>query len=67
MELFLAFKLSFRGIATNYESDGLTGRPIRLTIAKGALISAGDLVQVECVREIARKQLADRMQSLLFV
>jgi aspartyl-tRNA(Asn)/glutamyl-tRNA(Gln) amidotransferase subunit A len=40
------------------------GRPTRLTIAKGALISAGDLVQIERVREIARKQLADRMQEL---
>ena len=40
------------------------GRPTRLTIAKGALISAGDLVQIERVREIARKQLANRMQEL---
>ncbi len=30
------------------------GRPTRLTIAQGALISAGDLVQIERVREIAR-------------
>ena len=40
------------------------GRPTRLTIAKGALISAGDLVQIERVREIARKKLANRMQEL---
>ncbi len=30
------------------------GRPTRLTIVQGALISAGDLVQVERVRQIAR-------------
>ena len=39
------------------------GRPTRLTIAKGALISAGDLVQIERVREIARKELARRIRE----
>lgn len=39
------------------------GRPTRLTIAKGALISAGDLVQIERVREIARKQIASQMRK----
>ncbi|MEL7157416.1 MAG: amidase [Actinomycetota bacterium] len=39
------------------------GRPTRLTIAQGALISAGDLVQIERVRRMARRQLqADMAQ-----
>ena len=39
------------------------GRPARLTIAQGALISAGDLVQVERVREIARKAVLAQMDE----
>jgi len=39
------------------------GRPTRLTIAQGALISAGDLVQVERVREIARKAVLAQMDE----
>ena len=39
------------------------GRPTRLTIAKGALISAGDLVQIERVREIARGRLIEQLQK----
>ena len=39
------------------------GRPTRLTIVQGALISAGDLVQIERVRHIARQQLAERMDA----
>lgn len=32
------------------------GRPTRLTIVQGALISAGDIVQIERVRQVARRQ-----------
>jgi aspartyl-tRNA(Asn)/glutamyl-tRNA(Gln) amidotransferase subunit A len=39
------------------------GRPTRLTIAQGALISAGDLVQIERVRHRARAGIADVMRS----
>lgn len=39
------------------------GRPTRLTIAQGALINAGDLVQIERVRQIARAELLARMDS----
>ncbi|MEC8922334.1 MAG: amidase [Actinomycetota bacterium] len=39
------------------------GRPTRLTIAQGALISAGDLVQVERVRQVARKAVLDQMDE----
>ena len=34
------------------------GRPTRLTIVQGALINAGDIVQIERVRQIARRQVA---------
>ena len=37
------------------------GRPTRLTIAHGALISAGDLVQIERVRQIGRRKVAEAM------
>jgi aspartyl-tRNA(Asn)/glutamyl-tRNA(Gln) amidotransferase subunit A len=37
------------------------GRPTRLTIAQGALVSAGDLVQIERVRHVARRALLARM------
>ncbi len=37
------------------------GRPTRLVLAQGALINAGDLVQIERVRHIAR----DRVRTLL--
>ena len=40
------------------------GRPTRLTIAQGALISAGDLVKIERVRQIARKAVLDQMDEL---
>ena len=40
------------------------GRPTRLTIARGALFSAGDLVQVERVREVARKAVLAQMEEL---
>ena len=33
------------------------GRPTRLTIVQGALISAGDIVQIERVRQVARRQV----------
>ncbi|MFT5531470.1 MAG: aspartyl-tRNA(Asn)/glutamyl-tRNA(Gln) amidotransferase subunit A [Candidatus Poriferisodalaceae bacterium] len=39
------------------------GRPTRLTIAQGALISAGDLVQVERVRQVARRQVLAAMDA----
>lgn len=39
------------------------GRPTRLTIVQGALISAGDLVQIERVRHIARQAVLDRMEE----
>ena len=39
------------------------GRPTRLTIAQGALISAGDLVQIERVRQIARRRVVDEMAA----
>jgi aspartyl-tRNA(Asn)/glutamyl-tRNA(Gln) amidotransferase subunit A len=37
------------------------GRPTRLTIAQGALINAGDLVQIERVRHVARSRILDLM------
>ena len=39
------------------------GRPTRLTIAQGALISAGDLVQIERVRQVARRQVLEAMDA----
>ena len=39
------------------------GRPTRLTIVQGALISAGDLIQVERVRQIARTATLDAMNA----
>ncbi|MEM9656217.1 MAG: amidase [Actinomycetota bacterium] len=39
------------------------GRPTRLTIAQGALISAGDLVQIERVRQVARTEVASMMAA----
>ncbi len=39
------------------------GRPTRLTLAQGALISAGDLVQVERVRQIARRAVLDAVDG----
>lgn len=39
------------------------GRPTRLTITQGALINAGDLVQIERVRHIARKALSELMAA----
>lgn len=39
------------------------GRPTRLTLAQGALISAGDLVQVERVRQIARRAVREAMDA----
>ncbi len=40
------------------------GRPTRLTIAQGALISGGDLIQVERVRDIARRAVIAAMDEL---
>ena len=40
------------------------GRPTRLTIAQGALISGGDLIQVEWVRDIARRAVIAAMDEL---
>ncbi|MEM7339863.1 MAG: amidase [Actinomycetota bacterium] len=40
------------------------GRPTRLTIAQGALISAGDLVQIERVRQRARADVITLMGDL---
>ena len=37
------------------------GRPTRLTIAQGALLGAADLVQIERVRQLARRQTLERM------
>ncbi len=37
------------------------GRPTRLTIAQGALLNAGDLVQIERVRQVARVAVLDLM------
>ncbi|MDG2114345.1 MAG: amidase family protein, partial [Actinomycetota bacterium] len=39
------------------------GRPTRLTISQGALISGGDLVQIERVRHIARQAVLDQMDA----
>ncbi|MCP4225280.1 MAG: amidase, partial [Actinomycetia bacterium] len=39
------------------------GRPTRLVIAQGALINAGDLVQIERVRQIARARLLEEMTA----
>ncbi len=39
------------------------GRPTRLTIAQGALLSAGDLVQVERVRQVARRAVLATMDE----
>lgn len=39
------------------------GRPTRLTIAQGALISGGDLVQIERVRHIARMRVLEAMDT----
>lgn len=39
------------------------GRPTRLTIVQGALISAGDLVQIERVRHVACGQVLERMDA----
>lgn len=39
------------------------GRPTRLTIAQGALISAGDLVQIERVRHLARARVLDLLDG----
>lgn len=40
------------------------GRPTRLVLAQGALISGGDLVQIERVRHIARAAVLDLMDDL---
>ncbi len=39
------------------------GRPTRLTIAQGALLNGGDLVQIERVRQIAKVRLLDHMDD----
>ncbi len=39
------------------------GRPTRLTIAQGALVSGGDLVQIERVRQVARSRILDLMAA----
>ncbi len=39
------------------------GRPTRLTIAQGALINAGDLVQIERVRQVARVAVLELMEQ----
>lgn len=39
------------------------GRPTRLTITQGALLNAGDLVQIERVRHLARAAVIDLMDS----
>lgn len=39
------------------------GRPTRLTITQGALITAPDLVQIERVRQVARRQVLEMMTS----
>ncbi len=39
------------------------GRPTRLTIAQGAMISAGDLVQIERVRQVARHRVLKAMDD----
>ena len=39
------------------------GRPTRLTLAQGALLNAGDLVQIERVRQIARIQVRDALDE----
>lgn len=39
------------------------GRPTRLTIVQGALLSAGDLVQTERVRQIARRAVLEAMDA----
>jgi len=40
------------------------GRPTRLVLAQGALISAGDLVQIERVRQVARAGVLELMDEL---
>jgi aspartyl-tRNA(Asn)/glutamyl-tRNA(Gln) amidotransferase subunit A len=45
------------------ERWGDYGRPTRLTLAQGALISAGDLVQIERVRQIARSAVFQAMDD----
>lgn len=40
------------------------GRATRLVLAQGALISAGDLVQIERVRQVARAEVIDLMDDL---
>ena len=39
------------------------GRPTRLTIVQGALISGGDLVQIERVRHVARARSIEMMNA----
>ncbi len=39
------------------------GRPTRLTIAQGALLNGGDLVQIERVRQVARARVRDLMEA----
>ncbi len=39
------------------------GRPTRLTIIQGALLSAGDLVQIERVRQVARAGVVDLLDD----
>ncbi len=39
------------------------GRPTRLTLAQGALINAGDLVQIERVRQVARRDLSEALDA----
>ena len=40
------------------------GRPTRLTIAQGAMLNAGDLVQIERVRHVARAKVIALMDDL---
>lgn len=47
-------------LATRWEDYG---RPTRLTIAQGALINGGDLVQIERVRQVARAKIDQMMDE----
>lgn len=55
-----AFAWHRETLATRWDDYG---RPTRLGIMQGALISAGDLVQIERVRQIARQRVLAQMET----
>ena len=68
-ELSTAAFLALQAEAFAWHRETLTarwedyGRPTRLTIAQGALINAGDLVQIERVRQVARIAVAEAIDE----